>query len=275
MNRSKVLIFPTLISLLVFSACGKSRSAVDARMDPGETSVAEDIVVSSKTYDERVEILTDLLDREILSARGGRLKRLRFFKQITPAVIESMLEVDAERKKVFEYESDVITGEKIPEELRISIENLLTRYKARSIEDLKNRVDFVPIDMLFTQAAVESSSGQSAVARDCNNLFGVHASSAAQSCPGHPILNRYPNFSGSIKRYVHLLNTGSAYKAFRTSRRKIRDSAGESAVLDSSVLIQGLLSYSERGQDYVNSIASLISADRLDALYAEFISRVH
>lgn len=270
----KILLLSTLTALAMgLSACGKD--SADPRMDPGESQIAADIVISPKTLSERTDILVALIDRELTTATGGRVKRLKFFKAISSAVVETMLEVEGERAKVFEYQAAVRSGAKIPTALQDSIDAMKVRYKAKSTDDLQDRADFVPIDLMFTQAAVESSSGTSSVARDCNNLFGVHASSRAQACPGHPILAYYPSFTGSIKRYVHLLNTGSAYKAFRVSRRNIRASVGELGVLDSSILVQGLLSYSERGQEYVNQIARQIVADRLDKLYEEFIQRIN
>ncbi len=242
-------------------------------MDPGAEILSADVVVSEKTFTDRTQILLDLLDRELSTARNSRAARLKFFKSITPAVIEAMLEVEAERKQVLEYEAALRNGTEVSDELQARIDALLKRYKSKKVTELSERVDFVPIDMLFTQASVESARGQSPVARDCNNLFGVHAANDSQRCPGHPILAIYPSFTGSIKRYALLLNSGSAYKSFRQQRAKLRASVGEQGPLDSGVLVQGLLPYSERGEAYVRDIASLIKADRLDELYRDFMSK--
>lgn len=270
-RRKNAITWPILALTLALSGCGKSEEN-SARMDPGITRTA-DVIISQKTFTERTQILLDLLDQDLSSARGARAARLKFFKAITPAVVEAMLEVEMERETVFEYERALKNGAEIPSTLEAKISALLKRYKTKDTHDLSKRIDFVPIDMLFTQASVESARGESPVAKDCHNIFGVHAANEAQRCPGHPILAIYPDFTGSIKRYVLLLNSGSAFKPFRETRAKLRASVGERGPLDSSVLVEGLLPYSERGEAYLRDISALILTDHLDALYREFMSK--
>ena len=269
-----------LITLLSFSAmvtalsgCGGG-GAKEARTDPGSDTEPTHAVISPKTLSERTKILRDLIDRELKTSSAGRTPKLKFFKTIAPAVVETMLVIESERATVIAYADAEKAGGMIPDALKTGIAFFFKRYKTTGLAELRLRVDAIPLDMLFTQSAIESASGLSAVARDCRNLFGVHAADKSQACPGHSILANYPNFTGSIERYVLLLNTGSAYRSLRSNRAKLRVSDGEGAALDSSVLVKGLLPYSERGEAYVHDVATGIRADRLDVLYRKFMQKI-
>jgi len=54
---------------------------------------------------------------------------------------------------------------------------------------------------------------------------------------------------------MHNLNTGRSYKSLRNVREKMRT---ESQEPDASAMAGGLISYSERGMDYVNEIRSML-----------------
>jgi uncharacterized FlgJ-related protein len=253
------------------SACGQG-SVVNARLDPGENSNAH-VTVSSKDLNDRVAILVAALEANLPTRLSDRAAKLAFFKKIAPAVVETMLEIEAERAIIARY-SDALKSGAVPTELANQMADLFDRYKTKNVADLLERVDVAPADMLFTQASIESQWGLSAVARDCHNIFGVHAATAAQKCSGHPILAYYPDFTGSIKRYQLLLNTGGAFKRFRQLRAALRNSVGPYGALDSSGLVEGLLPYSERGEAYVHDVAAGISQAHLDAVYREFISKI-
>jgi Bax protein len=261
---------PILLFVLLFSACGKA--AESARMDLVESEPSQ-VVVSPKALEDRVEILMDLLEAGLPPKLSDRAEKLAFFKKISPAVAESMLEVEGERKIVIDYRDAKKSGT-VTSELESEIADLLRRYKTKDVADLLQRVDVEPLDMLFTQASIESQWGRSPVARDCRNIFGVHAATAAQKCAGHPILAYYPSFTGSIERYMLLLNTGSAFKKYRQIRSRLRSQVGEFGAFDSTALVQGLLPYSERGQAYVNSIKAGMRSAHLDEIYREFIQKI-
>ena len=252
------------------SACGRGKE--DPRMDPVGSANSR-VTVSPKALHNRVEILVDLLTSDLPANLAGRKSKLAFFTKISPAVVEAMLEVEAERSIAFQYKDALHSGT-VTTKLADEIADLFDRYKTKNIETLIERVDVVPLDMLFSQSAIESGWGTSSVAQDCHNIFGVHAATASQKCPGHPILAYYPDFTGSIKRYVLLLNTGSAYQSFRRNRASIRDAVGPYGVLDSNVLVEGLLSYSERGVAYVRQVAAGIQQANLDEVYREFIQKI-
>ena len=65
----------------------------------------------------------------------------------------------------------------------------------------------------------------------------------------------------SVRGYFINLMSHRAYEDFRKMRARLRDT-GEP--LDSLVLVDGLLKYSERGQDYVDSLKGMIRYNGLD-----------
>jgi uncharacterized FlgJ-related protein len=268
---TKTLCLLPLIAL-AFGTSGCGQGTVEARLDPVDSADTK-VTLSPKAVADRVQILRDLIDAEIPAKIGDRKMKVGFFKQIAPAVVEAMLEVEAERTIVDEYEVAAKSG-KVPTKLASDFADVSDRYKATSVDDLRARVDIPPLDMLFTQASIESGWGQSPVSHDCHNIFGVHAATAAQKCAGHPILAYYPDFTGSIKRYVLLLNTGGAFKKFRQLRSTARNSVGMRGVLDSQAIVEGLLPYSERGQAYVNDVASQIQSSDMDHIYRDFMGKI-
>ncbi len=255
--------------LLVTSGCGKHSE--DARLDL-TSNRSSDILITPRKMSERVTLLKDLLESGLPLKLYSRAEKLSFFQAITPAVVETMMETEAERKIIFEYRTSLKAG-KISPAIQKKFETISERYKAKDVDELLTRVDVLPLDMLFTQASIESQWGKSPVARDCNNIFGVHAATEAQKCPGHPILTYYPDFTGSIKRYQLLLNSGGAFKNFRKIRAKLRAETGPTGALDSNQLAEGLLPYSERGEAYINDVRNGMKQSGLDEVYRAFIEK--
>jgi Bax protein len=267
----KKMGFVCAIVGITLSGCGKASE--DARLDTSEQLDAR-TPVSKKSLAARVQLLDDLLDQELATAHDDHERRLRFFKKVVPAVAETELEVEAERDEVLAYQTATNQGITVSALLAADMAIIFQRYKTEKVNELLARVDDVPLDLLFSQAAIESASGESAVARDCHNIFGVHAVDRAQSCAGHSVLAAYLDFTGSIKRYVLLLNSGPAFASFRVLRQKNRARVGPMAALDSSAIVEGLLPYSTRGEAYVRQVEANLKADHLDQLYRNFIHKL-
>jgi len=70
----------------------------------------------------------------------------------------------------------------------------------------------------------------------------------------------FENLNDSVKAYINNLNTHFAYKSFRKSRYELR-SFGKT--LEGKVLVNQLIKYSERGNDYINNIQKIIKENNL------------
>jgi len=136
------------------------------------------------------------------------------------------------------------------------------------IEDLLHRVDVVPPGLALGQAAYESGYGTSRFAVQGNALFGQWTyggdgikPEAQRASKGDHRIKAFDWPFDSVRGYYINLMSHRAYEDFRRLRAELR-AAGEP--LDSLTLADGLLSYSERGQAYVDTLKGIIRANGLD-----------
>ncbi len=132
---------------------------------------------------------------------------------------------------------------------------------------LTRRLDALPPSLILAQAANESAWGTSRFARSGNNLFGQWCFS--ESCGLVPA-NRVDGASHevasfrspyqSIRSYIQNLNRHPAYRSLRNTREQIRHRGSN---VSGHALAQGLISYSERGVEYVEEIRSMIRYNNL------------
>ncbi len=124
------------------------------------------------------------------------------------------------------------------------------------------RVDAVPDHLVLAQAANESAWGTSRFAREGNNLFGQWC--FRQDCGLVPAsrpddatyeVARFESVSQSIGSYMHNLNTGRTYQELREIRALARENGHDP---DANAMAGGLMSYSERGEEYITELRSMI-----------------
>ncbi len=139
----------------------------------------------------------------------------------------------------------------------------------KMIEDLLYRVDVVPPGLALGQAAYESGYGTSRFAVEGNALFGQWTYGGGGMKPEHQRTSSKGDHRiasvdwpfDSVRGYFINLMSHSAYEEFRRLRAELR-AAGQP--LDSLALAEGLLSYSERGREYVDSLKGMIRHNHLD-----------
>jgi Bax protein len=133
-------------------------------------------------------------------------------------------------------------------------------------QELLMRVDQIPANLAITQGAIESAWGKSRFAREGNNLFGHWCYEPGcgllpkrrASGQKHEV-KRFKSVNASVRAYMHNLNTHPAYQSMRSYRAELR---AADKPLSASAMAQGLIHYSERGQDYVDSVKNLIKSNR-------------
>jgi Bax protein len=135
-------------------------------------------------------------------------------------------------------------------------------------ETLLRRVDVVPVSLALAQAANESGWGTSRFAVLANNLFGEWCFRkgcgivpANRPAGQYHEVRRFPDIADSVRSYLHNLNTHNAFSALRHKREKLRQAGRK---LAGSLLVQGLLRYSARGEDYIHEILVMIRHNRLE-----------
>jgi len=129
-----------------------------------------------------------------------------------------------------------------------------------------SRVDIVPLEMALAQAANESAWGNSRFAREANNYFGQWC--LQKGCGIVPLrrnvgaqheVKRFDSPASSVRAYIKNMNTLQAYEQFRNIRQSMRH---QGKALDAEVLVAGLRQYSERGDEYIKIIRSMIRKNR-------------
>jgi Bax protein len=140
---------------------------------------------------------------------------------------------------------------------------------AEMLDELLYRLDIVPAGLALGQAAYESGYGTSRFATQGNSLFGqwtyggdgIKPKEQRANTKGDHRIKAFDWPFDSVRGYFINLMTHRAYEDFRRLRADLR-AAGKP--LDSLTLADGLLSYSERGQAYVDSLKGIIRHNKLD-----------
>jgi len=136
------------------------------------------------------------------------------------------------------------------------------------IDEMLYRLDEVPPGLALGQSAYESGYGTSRFAADGNSLFGQWQYGGGGMEPeqkrtgkGNYGVAAYDWPFDSVRGYFINLMSHPAYEDFRRLRAEMR-AAGEP--LSSLRLADGLVRYSERGQEYVNGLKGIIRVNKLD-----------
>jgi len=138
---------------------------------------------------------------------------------------------------------------------------------ARILDELLYKLDIIPAGLALGQAAYESGYGTSRFAIEGNALFGQWTYSGGMAPEqkreekGNYGVAAFDWPFDSVRGYFLNLMSHPAYEDFRRLRAELR-AAGEP--LNSLRLADGLLRYSERGQDYVDSLKGMIRVNGLD-----------
>ena len=130
------------------------------------------------------------------------------------------------------------------------------------------RLDVIPAGLALGQAAIESGYGTSRFAAEGNALFGQWAFGGEGIVPSQQRKDkgdhRIAAFEwpfDSVRGYFLNLSSHPAYEDFRRIRAELK-AAGKP--LTSLALADGLLRYSERGQEYVDELKSMIRTNQFN-----------
>ena len=154
---------------------------------------------------------------------------------------------------------------------------VLYRIEAEKLDDtglaerLLRRVDTIPVALALAQAAVESGWGTSRFARQGNALFGQWAwTESAGMRPlaasnDRAVVRSFGSLLGSVRAYMHNLNTHQNYERFRDARYRLKP---QSEAVKARRLAAYLDSYAEIGQAYVKKLLAVMTSNNFDQ-YAE------
>ena len=128
------------------------------------------------------------------------------------------------------------------------------------IESTITKNNHIPRDMVIAQSVLETGWGESDLAKDSNNLFGIKAFSNKiphrHAKENEDVMYRvFLNKCDSVKEYYRLLNTHEAYYKFRKYRNY---ALMNNKPINPKVAIQTMDRYSET-PDYADRVIQIIN----------------
>lgn len=136
------------------------------------------------------------------------------------------------------------------------------------IDQALYRLDVIPPGLVLGQAAYESGYGTSRFAVEGNALFGQWTYGGKGLVPqqqrknlGDHRIAAYDWPFDSVRGYYLNLSSHPAYEDFRRLRADLKESGKP---VTSLALADGLIRYSERGQEYVDTLKGIIRVNKLD-----------
>jgi len=142
------------------------------------------------------------------------------------------------------------------------------RVETPSKEELLKVIDILPPSLVLAQAANESDWGRSRFAKDFNNYFGIWCFSKGcgvipkdrDEDATHEVAS-FNSLEDCIDYYVLNINRSYAYEDLRLMRKNQRESLQP---ITGTLLAQGLGNYAFPGDEYIESIQTLINFNQLE-----------
>lgn len=206
---------------------------------------------------------------DIGKVRESKKRKALFFKTVLPLVLQVNEEVQRDRERLATLIAAQKRGEKAGPVDRLWLIVMAERYKTKrgDINALIGRVDIIPPSLALAQAAEESGWGTSRFVREGNAMFGQWTTSQSTGLvpkkrdagKTHKI-RTFKSLLHSVRAYARNLNTHRAYRHLRRARLELRQ---QGKPLSGLRLTKQLTSYSERGEEYVKTLRTIIGVNRL------------
>lgn len=208
-------------------------------------------------------------------------KKQAFFEFMLPMIREANEKIRSDRNEILSMRYQLDNGYELGGGDHQRLKKLMAQYRLPvpeimqygDLTALLERVDVVPASLVLAQSANESGWGTSRFAVEANNFFGIwcftegcgvvpkHRSSGLK----HEVA-KYDTVFDGVEAYMRTINTHRAYDGLRAIRAEQRAIADRLLGME---LAEGLLAYSERGEDYVREIQAMIRVNNLEAFTRE------
>jgi len=211
------------------------------------------------------------LPPDLQEIQQPRERKIMFIKMALPLILHANEMIQWDRKKVLKLLDKSRTGTTIASGERAWLNKKAQEYNLAepNLTELVRRIDVIPPSLALAQAAEESGWGTSRFAREGNAIYGQrtwrgdNSMEPARREEGETFRVRaFNRLIDGIMSYTRNLNGHIAYDEFRRAREAQRRRGGG---LDGYNLITTLKRYSERGDDYIESIRMLIRVNNLQA----------
>lgn len=219
------------------------------------------------------------LPSDLPKVESPEIRKAVFIKSILPIILRVNEEVLERRTRLEALQRKASLGRDFTESEKAWLEETAALYdmKKPELPELLRRVDVVPPSLALAQAALESGWGTSRFAQKGNALFGqkifIESTAAMPSYDrdGNEVfrMRSFEDVLGSVRSYVHNLNSHPAYGDFRKlradMRRKTTADRNDFGPTGGDALAKTLVSYSERGADYITDVRNLMQINDLRA----------
>ncbi|MBD3669718.1 MAG: glucosaminidase domain-containing protein [Gammaproteobacteria bacterium] len=205
-------------------------------------------------------------------------RKQAFISYLAPTINDINQERAQERAELKAMIKKMQQGESLGFLEELQLEDWAERYGLDYQEDaplavaekLLLHLDQIPLSMVLAQAAMESAWGTSRFAIEGNNLFGQWCfeegcgivPSQRNEGASHEV-QVFDSVKDAIASYFRNINSHRAYRDIREMRAMLR---AKDRSVTGFALVEGLHSYSQRGQAYIDELRSVISYNDLDEL---------
>ncbi len=221
--------------------------------------------------------------QDINQATSVIAKKQAFFMGLLPMILMVNQEIEDQRKAFTQILERSHKARETSDEDLERLEKTTQAYRLRgdpitdhrTRERLLKRIDIIPPSMVLAQAANESAWGTSRFAQLGNNLFGEWTYKPGTGIipagrpPGETYeVRKFSSIYAAIHSYMRNLNTNGAYRKLRDIRAKLRQ---EEKPVTGIALARGLSKYSQRGDEYIKEIQSMIRQNKLAVANETFL----
>lgn len=220
-------------------------------------------------------VFVKAMPKDIGLVRSIPRRKAVFIKTMLPLILSINEELRATRARVQDLAASAAKGARLGADDRAWLAAQYDRFDVEpgALDVLARRIDVVPPSLAMAQGAEESGWGSSRFALEGRALFGQRTFKNGPGIVPHQRgegdsfkVRSFDHLLDGVRSYVHNLNTHPAYAEFRALRAKLRAAAGGAHGIDSLRLVEALKSYSERGENYIKTIKSIIRFNKLRAL---------
>ena len=202
-----------------------------------------------------------------------KAKKNAFFQYLLPEVERQNEYIVGLRLTIKSISDEYDKTGKLTEFQKRQLAWLTKEYRVDSSQELQlqfsqllRKVDVIPEDLVLVQAANESAWGTSRFAQQGYNFYGLWCFKTG--CGFVPRkrnegaiheVAKFDNVSHATYTYMRNLNRHPAYKELRSIRSKLRT---RQKPITGMALSEGLMQYSERGEDYIDELQQMIRVNK-------------
>ncbi|WP_133471580.1 glucosaminidase domain-containing protein [Paraglaciecola marina] len=200
-------------------------------------------------------------------------KKKAFFAYLLPEVKRQNTIITIERQAVITLFDVHKSGKTFNKSQKAVFEYLVNKYTVQFetlndavFDELKIKIDVIPEALVLVQGAIESGWGTSRFARQGYNFFGLWCFKEGcgfvpkQRIEGavHEVA-KFSDLSHAVMTYMRNINRLYAYEELRALRLACHTN---NKPVTADVLANGLISYSERGQEYIDELLDMLRVNK-------------